>query len=107
MTVEIAREAGAVGARMTGGGFGGSAIALVPSSGCTAVRQRSRPRSPRAGGANRASSRPSLGRRRRPPLLTTRVSGMPGHAVCVPTRAPTALYRFPEIAPQGVPDTAC
>ncbi|HEX7589499.1 MAG TPA: galactokinase [Demequinaceae bacterium] len=28
--VEVAMEAGAIGARMTGGGFGGSAIALVP-----------------------------------------------------------------------------
>ena len=28
--VEAALEAGAVGARMTGGGFGGSAVALVP-----------------------------------------------------------------------------
>lgn len=31
VAVEAAREAGAIGARMTGGGFGGSAIALVPS----------------------------------------------------------------------------
>jgi len=38
VTVEIAREAGAVGARMTGGGFGGSAIALVPSERVQAVR---------------------------------------------------------------------
>jgi galactokinase len=30
LAVEIARENGALGARMTGGGFGGSAIALVP-----------------------------------------------------------------------------
>ncbi len=30
VTVEVARQAGALGARMTGGGFGGSAIALVP-----------------------------------------------------------------------------
>lgn len=30
VAVEAAREAGAIGARMTGGGFGGSAIALVP-----------------------------------------------------------------------------
>jgi len=29
LTVDVAREAGAVGARMTGGGFGGSAIALI------------------------------------------------------------------------------
>ncbi|MGZ8738274.1 MAG: galactokinase [Nocardioides sp.] len=30
VAVETAREAGALGARMTGGGFGGSALALVP-----------------------------------------------------------------------------
>ncbi|MDQ4149632.1 MAG: galactokinase [Actinomycetota bacterium] len=33
LAVEVALEAGAVGARMTGGGFGGSAIALIPE-GC-------------------------------------------------------------------------
>jgi galactokinase len=32
-----ARAAGALGARMTGGGFGGSAIALVPTDGVGAV----------------------------------------------------------------------
>jgi galactokinase len=32
VSVEAARSAGALGARMTGGGFGGSSIALVPSS---------------------------------------------------------------------------
>ena len=31
VAVQAARDAGALGARMTGGGFGGSAIALVPS----------------------------------------------------------------------------
>jgi galactokinase len=31
LAVETAREAGAVGARMTGGGFGGCIIALVPA----------------------------------------------------------------------------
>jgi galactokinase len=31
LAVESARAAGALGARMTGGGFGGSAIALVPA----------------------------------------------------------------------------
>jgi galactokinase len=35
--VGAAREAGALGARMTGGGFGGSAIALVPESQVDAV----------------------------------------------------------------------
>jgi galactokinase len=31
LAVEAAREAGALGARMTGGGFGGCIIALVPT----------------------------------------------------------------------------
>jgi galactokinase len=30
--VEAARDAGALGARMTGGGFGGSSIALLPAA---------------------------------------------------------------------------
>jgi galactokinase len=38
VTVDIAREAGALGARMTGGGFGGSAIALVPTERVEAVQ---------------------------------------------------------------------
>ncbi|MET0952235.1 MAG: galactokinase [Aeromicrobium sp.] len=38
VAVETAREAGALGARMTGGGFGGSAIALVPLERLTAVQ---------------------------------------------------------------------
>ena len=37
VAVAAAREAGALGARMTGGGFGGSAIALVPLDRCDAV----------------------------------------------------------------------
>lgn len=37
VTVEAALEAGALGARMTGGGFGGSAIALVPRDRVDAV----------------------------------------------------------------------
>jgi galactokinase len=32
LAVETAQNSGAIGARMTGGGFGGSAIALVPSA---------------------------------------------------------------------------
>ncbi|MDJ0376814.1 galactokinase [Cryobacterium sp. PH31-L1] len=32
LAVETARAAGAIGARMTGGGFGGAAIALIPSA---------------------------------------------------------------------------
>jgi galactokinase len=38
VAVETARQAGALGARMTGGGFGGSAIALVPLERLNAVR---------------------------------------------------------------------
>ncbi len=37
VAVEAARGAGALGARMTGGGFGGSAIALVPAEAAGAV----------------------------------------------------------------------
>ena len=39
MAVEAARAAGAHGARMTGGGFGGSAIALVDAHAVEAVAQ--------------------------------------------------------------------
>ncbi|MGJ9411423.1 galactokinase [Aeromicrobium sp. CF4.19] len=39
VAVEAATEAGALGARMTGGGFGGSAIALVPQSKAGPVRE--------------------------------------------------------------------
>ncbi len=38
LTVDVAREVGAIGARMTGGGFGGSAIALVPVERVDAVQ---------------------------------------------------------------------
>jgi galactokinase len=38
LAVETARDAGALGARMTGGGFGGSAIALVPDELLSQVR---------------------------------------------------------------------
>ncbi|MGW2024608.1 galactokinase [Streptomyces decoyicus] len=37
LAVDTARAAGAIGARMTGGGFGGSAIVLVEEDGATAV----------------------------------------------------------------------
>ncbi len=37
-SVEAARAAGALGARMTGGGFGGSSVALVPEPAVPAVR---------------------------------------------------------------------
>jgi galactokinase len=37
LAVDAARSAGALGARMTGGGFGGSALALVPAGAVTAV----------------------------------------------------------------------
>ena len=39
VTVEVALAHGALGARMTGGGFGGSAIALVPEAAVEAVAQ--------------------------------------------------------------------
>jgi galactokinase len=39
VAVEAALEAGALGARMTGGGFGGSAIALVPQAKAGPVRE--------------------------------------------------------------------
>ena len=38
VTVEAALAAGAAGARMTGGGFGGSVIALVPAEKVEGVR---------------------------------------------------------------------
>jgi galactokinase len=38
-TVEAALAAGALGARMMGGGFGGSVLALVPADGCGPVRE--------------------------------------------------------------------
>ncbi|MDX5894506.1 galactokinase [Rubrobacter radiotolerans] len=37
--VELAREAGALGARLTGGGFGGCAISLVPSENVDGLKQ--------------------------------------------------------------------
>ena len=40
--VEAALAAGALGARMTGGGFGGSAVALVPAGASTCDRCRRR-----------------------------------------------------------------
>jgi galactokinase len=40
VAVEAAREAGALGARMTGGGFGGSSIALVPTDRAESARRR-------------------------------------------------------------------
>lgn len=39
LAVKVARDAGALGARMTGGGFGGSAIALVPEAAVDTVSQ--------------------------------------------------------------------
>jgi galactokinase len=38
LAVEVAADAGALGARMTGGGFGGSAIALTPAGRIPALR---------------------------------------------------------------------
>ena len=39
VAVDAAVQAGALGARMTGGGFGGSAVALVPEERVDAVRR--------------------------------------------------------------------
>ena len=40
LAVEAAREAGALGARMTGGGFGGCIIALVPAGAAADVARQ-------------------------------------------------------------------
>jgi galactokinase len=40
LAVEASRAAGALGARMTGGGFGGSAVALVPRTAASRVRSQ-------------------------------------------------------------------
>ncbi len=68
VVVETAVAAGALGARMTGGGFGGSAIALVPTDDADRIagRDRGRLRRPGLAGAGRAA-RARLGRR--PPDL--------------------------------------
>src|SRR6202012_6304372 len=42
VTVEVAVEAGALGARMTGGGFGGSALALIPEADVDRVQREVR-----------------------------------------------------------------
>ena len=42
VTVDVAVDAGALGARMTGGGFGGSALALVPEADADQVEARVR-----------------------------------------------------------------
>jgi galactokinase len=44
VAVEAAHEAGALGARMVGGGFGGSVLALVPAGAQAAVAERARER---------------------------------------------------------------
>jgi len=49
LAVETALESGAVGARMTGGGFGGSAIALLPADAVDSLRGRLEDRYARAG----------------------------------------------------------
>ena len=46
--VDAALSAGALGARMTGGGFGGSAIALVAADRVDAVREQVRDAAARA-----------------------------------------------------------
>ena len=73
--VEAALAAGAVGARMTGGGFGGSAVALVADRWHRRRDGRRRRRLRRAGfPPPRLPPRRALGRRR--PLLSP-IAGMP------------------------------
>ncbi|WP_246186722.1 galactokinase [Microlunatus speluncae] len=66
LAVETAREAGALGARMTGGGFGGCIIALVPTGTADAVAGRIGEAFAAAGYAAPAHfvGRPSAGARR-------------------------------------------
>ena len=70
VSVEAARAAGALGARMTGGGFGGSSIALLPVDAVDEAEQAVA-RGLRRAGLGRAallrSSRPA----RRPPRRLT------------------------------------
>ena len=40
VAVDVAREAGAYGARMVGGGFGGSIIALIPAGSSRSIAQK-------------------------------------------------------------------
>ena len=57
LAVDAARANGAIGARMTGGGFGGSAIALVPVNDADRARSAvlGRLRRPRAAGTRTSS----------------------------------------------------
>ncbi len=56
LAVETAQANGAIGARMTGGGFGGSAIALVRRTPSAACSSRSTARSPSTASASPTSS---------------------------------------------------
>jgi galactokinase len=47
--VELAEESGALGARLTGAGFGGCAIALLPAEGADALARETRARSAERG----------------------------------------------------------
>ena len=63
--VEACLRGGAVGARMTGAGFGGSAMALVPSDAVSEVDRRlSRLRSGGAGSTHSFAVTPAGGARR-------------------------------------------
>jgi galactokinase len=61
LAVTVARDSGAIGARLTGGGFGGSALALVPTVLGSAIRRPSSGHLPLGAGRRRMSS--SCGRR--------------------------------------------
>ena len=71
VSVEAARGAGALGARMTGGGFGGSSIALLPAAAVDDAIARDHQRLRRARLA-RADVLRRHGRRGRPPQPLTR-----------------------------------
>ena len=65
VATETARQAGALGARMTGGGFGGSAIALVPLERADAVETAATTAFAAQGWASRTSSSSNPGRAKR------------------------------------------
>ena len=92
VSVEAARAAGALGARMTGGGFGGSSIALVPAGASTRPRAHPAP-SPSAAGRRRGASWSPQGR---PPTATP---DRPADRPAGPARQPGPGARIPTFPP--------
>ena len=72
VAVDVAVAAGALGARMTGGGFGGSAIALVPDTDTGQVESGLRAAYADRGWNDRTYERRALGRRPARALTTSR-----------------------------------